>query len=50
MSSGDNSMNRHLIDKVAEQATRIGELERENRDLREQLQRLVKDKKKASID
>ena len=52
MSSEDiNSMNRYLIDKVAEQATKIGELEREIRDLREQLQRsaLVKDKKYASI-
>ena len=47
MSSEDiNSMNRYLIDTVAEQATKIGELEREIRDLREQLQRLalVKDK------
>ena len=52
MSSEDiNSMNRYLIDKVAEQANKIGELERENRDLREQLQKsvLVKDKKYGSV-
>ena len=48
MSTENNDlMIKHLIDKVAEQANRIGQLERENEELRGQLQRsnLVKDKK-----
>ena len=42
MSSADNdSTNRYLIEKVAEQAARIRDLERDNRELQEELQRLT---------